>query len=50
MCPVCLANMALVAASATSTAGVTALVTKKLFSKMAGKKARPETEIKGETR
>ncbi len=35
MCPVCLANMALVASGATSTAGVTALFTRKLYSRMA---------------
>jgi hypothetical protein len=36
MCPVCIANAAVIAASATSTGGMVALVAKKLRTKIAG--------------
>ena len=47
MCPVCLANMVLIAACVTSTGGLTALVARKV-QKTAAKKNDSKIQIKGE--
>ncbi len=47
MCPACIATVALVAAGATSTGGLTALVVKTLRPKTAVKRTEPTTPPRG---
>ena len=46
MCPACIANIAVIAASATSTGGLTAFVVKKLHTKTGGKNLTTQTKHK----
>ena len=48
MCPACITTFALIASSATSTGGLTALVAKKLRAKTNVKKINPKIQTKGE--
>ncbi len=48
MCPACIATVALIAAKASSTGGLTALVVTKLRPKTGPKKMGPATQTKGE--
>ncbi len=48
MCPVCFTTAALIASSATSTGGLTALAIKRLCPKPVTKKINQKTELKGE--
>lgn len=48
MCPACIATVALIAISATSTGGLTALVVKKFRTTAGAKKNEPAIRIQGE--
>jgi hypothetical protein len=48
MCPACIATVALVAAGATSTSGLAALVVKKIRAENEAKNINPKTQTEGE--